>query len=353
MEWNIITGSKGGIGKSLLSLLLLGFNSDRNNGSTLFLDLNASNTDSSAILLAGEHEKELIIDLSDGLEKISEHIRIKKCCILGEDKRQDYFYGVAWANNPFGLYNPNLFAKLLSIIKQNKEQIGEYIGSDINHVIIDTNYHFCNLFSKDDSDYGIYKTGLLRNENFNIWFMWVYRQLDKLINKVEHEGIVFKMTAVAMENNLKSSNSNITPFIHVFSPISLISAQKIEKGRLTELGKKMLNIFGLPENDYIITEIQKLGELPVGNSLKFEKWIELFGKAKNRFLQHNNDPHLLLIDILYETIKDLNARPKNIVPLWAYINSLKYYTDKDNNHIVRRIKGLNKLYQDNFVKLLR
>lgn len=353
MEWNIITGSKGGVGKTLLSLLLLGLNSDRNNGSTLFLDLNATNTDSSAILLSGEPENYFTINLSDGLENISEDIKIQKCCIVGENREYKYFYGVGWARNPFGLYNPNLFAQLLSFIKQNEKEIGDYIGSPINNVIIDTNYHFCNIFGKEDSDYDIYKTELLRNEKFNIWFMWVYRQLDKLINKAKDEANIVTMTAAAMENHLKNSNSNITPFIHVFSPISLISAQNIEKGQVSILSKNLLNIFGKSQKDYIITEIQKLADLQVSESLEFEKWIKLFGEAKKQLLQHNNDPHLLLIDILYETIQDLKTRPKNLVPLWAYINKLQYYTDTDNSHIVRRIKGLTKLYQDNFVKLLR
>ena len=52
MEWHIITSSKGGIGKTLLALLLLAHNLDnKKKGSTLVLDLNGMNTDSSAILL--------------------------------------------------------------------------------------------------------------------------------------------------------------------------------------------------------------------------------------------------------------------------------------------------------------
>ena len=55
MDWHIITGSKGGIGKTLISLLLLTYYlNQKKDESILVLDLNAMNTDTSTLLLHGK-----------------------------------------------------------------------------------------------------------------------------------------------------------------------------------------------------------------------------------------------------------------------------------------------------------
>ena len=54
MEWHIITGSKGGVGKTLLTLLLLAYHlEEKTNEGILVLDLNPINTDTAAILCYG------------------------------------------------------------------------------------------------------------------------------------------------------------------------------------------------------------------------------------------------------------------------------------------------------------
>jgi len=69
----------------------------------------------------------------------------------------------------------------------------------------------------------------------------VYRQLEKLIkDSREDETTLVKTTAAAIEEHLKSNRCHhtTTPFIHVFSPVALVSAQQDKKGLLTTLTKK-------------------------------------------------------------------------------------------------------------------
>ncbi|MEK8020517.1 MAG: hypothetical protein VSS75_026935, partial [Candidatus Parabeggiatoa sp.] len=55
MEWHIVTSSKGGVGKTLLTLLLLAYHlEEKTNEGILVFDLNAMNTDTSALLLYGK-----------------------------------------------------------------------------------------------------------------------------------------------------------------------------------------------------------------------------------------------------------------------------------------------------------
>jgi len=371
MEWHIITSSKGGIGKTLLALLLLAHNLDnKKKGSTLVLDLNGMNTDSSAILLYRKRVgKPINAELKREIETQqktviqipqigAEQIVIQKTYSL-DANRQPCYYAVAYPLNPFGLYNPILFAELLKTIKNSADTIAKELDiPPLQQVIIDTNYHFCNLFGQDEQHYSAYTTEPLQEDTIKIWFMWVYRQLDKLIQqKKENEAIVVKLTAMAIENYLnQKTGENSSPFMHVFSPMALVSAnpdEKNKKGVLTTLTKKLSDAI-TQNKDYTIKELEHLEHLSTGAGISFNELVEKLDMAHLVVRKRlNDDPHLLFLDILLEMVKawdnkdspSLSARPRNVIPLSVYQHHLQYYTDKERDDAVAKLREF-KIYQN-------
>jgi hypothetical protein len=73
--------------------------------------------------------------------------------------------------------------KVIFFLVQLKKATFDITGRNVfkpDTIIIDTNFHFCNILSDDKSLYQ--KNNILFNEddNFFIWFIWVYRQLRNL-----------------------------------------------------------------------------------------------------------------------------------------------------------------------------
>ncbi len=374
MEWHVITSSKGGIGKTLLALLLLAHNlENKDKGSTLVLDLNGMNADSSAILLYRKRVgKPIHAELKREIETQqktviqipqigAEQIVIQKTYSL-DAKKQPCFYAVGYPLNPFGLYNPILFAELLATIKGSAVRIAQELDiPPLQQVIIDTNYHFCNLFGQDEQHYTAYTTGPLQEDTIKIWFMWVYRQLDKLIQeKKENEAIVVKLTATAIENYLNQSTKTL-PLMHVFSPVALVSANPDDnkKGLLKSLTKKLFDAI-IHDRDHIIKELEHLEGLATGTGISFNDLVQKLEMARIVVGKRlDDDPHLLFLDILLEMVKawdnkdnpSLSARPMNVIPLSVYQYALQYYTDKERDDAVAILRTF-KIYK-NFSNVIK
>jgi hypothetical protein len=353
MDWHIITSSKGGTGKTLLTLLLLAYHLERDKGTTLVIDLNGMNADTSAILLFQRNDHKLPVHLETDvvIPKEADTIVFEKSFSLDELKRPYDYYIVGRPLNPFGLYNSTLFADLLQTIKASAEQIANELKLEpIQQVIIDTNYHFCNLFAqeKTDKNYETYKTGTLKDESITIWFMWVYRQLEKLLHG--DDATIINLTANAIEENLNSHwcQGNTTPFIHVFNPVALLSSHpdKDKKGYLTKTVSAFLEALA-QRKDYTIDELIELEHFPRTACVPFDKWVEQLKIARvamgDRF---NDDPYFLILDILLQAINSLNGlnenerRPMNIIPLSVYHHALQCYTDKDRIDAISKLRKL-------------
>jgi hypothetical protein len=347
LEWNIITGSKGGVGKTMLTLLLLIRNLELGK-STLVIDLNAMNTDSSAILLEERRRDRRIVIVHEtatdsalveqgGANQI---IVQRTFSSLRQNQQRDY-YAVGWPSNPFGLYKPSLFADFLCTIKNNADRIRTELGMPaLESVIIDTNYHFCNIFSNDEEYYKEYQKGILKNDSIKVWFLWVYRQLDNLIktNEEDDARAVFA-TAGAMEAHLKGAD-NPTPFMHVFTPVALVSSKK-EAG--TGALFKLINAIRHEEDD-TIQGLEEVERLPKGNPIRFRDWVDRLETARlNLQRQGHNDPHSLFLNMLINASQVQNRenhleRPQNVIPLSVYHAALQYYTDKSASDPVSEIK---------------
>jgi len=359
MNWHVITSSKGGIGKTLLTLLLLAHHLEdddkKQQGSTLVVDLNGMNADSAAILL---YQARIGDSIFCPLKKynVNKEGNIKRQLIFqktfSRSDNQSRDYVVAYPRNPYDPYDHKRFANVLYTIKMSAMEMADKLDiAPLEHVIIDTNYHFCNIFGQQGEHYNIYEQ-LFQNDNIVVWFLWVYRQLDKLCNSNEHEVTVFKQTAMAIEDFFKS-NTNPAPLMHVFNPGALVSSppDEVNKGVLDA-------IVGEKQKDYAFDELEdSINKLPVGDYINFGDLNKILTMAHPRDERFNGEPFFLLLDILLGVIELWNkenssskARPMNIIPLSVYQYGLQYYTDKKRKDPVSRIKEFN-IYK-NFKKLM-
>lgn len=351
MYWHIITGSKGGVGKTLLTLLLLEYHLEtKPDEGVLILDLNAMNTDTSAMLL---HNKR---GFSNPI--LIQEIMLQQTYSCNKDGDSRYF-GVGWPTDPFALYGREQFVKLLSVIRNKRQEIKEKLAiQTLNHVIIDTNYHFCNLFPQQDQDYKKYADNGLTEDTINIWFLWVYRQLSKLLfqNK-DDESDIMKLTAGTIERVF--NNKGIGSIIHTYTPVGLMSTH-------TNQGSFLSRVLPIGENmarrgqDYTISKLLELEQLKVGSYLEFRKWIQQLQKAytevKSKNQHQSEDTHSLFANILDKAIRRVAGDPNdfflpiNIFPLSIYQSSLEGYTDKEREDAVFALRKMT-IYR-NFSRLL-
>jgi hypothetical protein len=380
MDWHIITGSKGGIGKTLISLLLLTYYLDqRKDESVLILDLNSANTDTSALLLYNKNQtRSKVIRSGTG------NIILKKSYTpyLKDSDQKEREFVVGYPMNPFQLFPHESFAQLLLSLREYSE--GTSLAKDLEvkpfqRVIIDTNYHPCNIFPPLDEQYKKYQETSLQKDRFNIWFLWVYRQLNKLLNSermedeeterrfregVARENQVFERTVSAIERIFRKGEigKGLGPIIHTYAPAGLLPTD------ISEPTGFLRGLFGLGNNssrnegDSVIEALEKLEKLEnVGAYMGFSLWLEKLQRAnisvastnrKDATVQ-NKDNRQLFNDLLYKAVQSLSddkSLPINVFPLSLYQSGLAGYTDKERADAIGRLAQMN-IYK-NFRKVL-
>jgi len=240
MEWHIITSSKGGVGKTLLTLLLTARHLELDQ-TPLVIDLNAMNADSGALLVEGvpqvpdpKYELSITIEHPKAAEETeqlgSENIIVQRANSFYRGKKEPIPYAVGWPSNPYNLYRPSLFADFLCTIKGNLGRIQKEMGLEIKTVIIDTNYHFCNIFSQHQDYYKRYNNEL-KDDTITCWFLWVYRQLENLLDNKVGSDKLYK-SANMIETHLKRGDNHAC-IMHVITPVSLISSQVVVQPQKT------------------------------------------------------------------------------------------------------------------------
>lgn len=350
MEWHIITGSKGGVGKTLQSLLLSAYYIEKEKN-LLVIDLNSMNVDFSRLLFYQKQLGEPITIPIPTEHHKNERLVLQKTYSL-DHNGNPYEYIVASPLNPFNVYDASHFKSLLTTIKNTN--IAKPLGIEsLDAVIIDTNYHFCNIFAEQDGHYKEYSEGELYGESITIWFMWVYRQLENLIRLKYNDADVIRNTAAAIERNIHSNITKSTPFMHVFGPATLVSSQTGNTNKSSSIAKKLYNAI-INNKDINIGELEQLAKLPVEDSIKFNNWVQKLDIA-HIAAEKNGDPRHHFLDILIKatlTSKSNIAQcPRNIIPLSIYHNNLKYYTDANYRDIIAELKNFD-IYH-NFLKIMK
>jgi len=269
---DIFTSGKGGVGKTLLTLLsaanhaekVAQFGSDRSKRQLcIVLDINNVNADAKRMLRPSEREADDRVEIIKIFGNEADiYMSIAEANTPGSD-------GVltAWLSNPFFLINPLILSLLLRRIAESSEDIGRKFNGELTKVVIDTNYHFCNLFSgsnrynslevpkiiRDPSIIGsngqiigepIFDDYLLNFFDIHIWFLWVLRQVRNFADasrdgpKSEVTEADFIPSAASGLEQVFSSQAqvdanDISLFRHVFSPV--IALQTNERGFLKQL----------------------------------------------------------------------------------------------------------------------
>jgi hypothetical protein len=348
MNWHIITGSKGGVGKTLLALLLSTHSLD-NEESILVFDLNSMNADFSRLLIYDKKQGEgIFIPLEH------EQLVLQKTFSL-HGGRPDY-YVVGWPQNPFKNSNPTHFAYLLSHLKKSAPQIEKSLDiPPLQTIIIDTNYHFCNIFAEQDGiEYDEYKKGILKDDNFNIWFLWVYRQLESLIQLNYDDATLVKITATTIEANLTNKHCPISPFMHVFGPTTLISSKPREENsrRFTSSIARMIYQAISDNKDVCIEELERFSHSSAETGIRFQDWLERL-RIAHIAAGKDGDPRHHFLDILVKATHGIGCdpqRPVNVIPLAYYHNDLQYYTDGNYRDVIAELRDFD-IY-NNFRELI-
>jgi hypothetical protein len=299
IKWHIITSSKSGVGKTLLSLFLVThYVNDK--VIPLVIDLCGANDRLKELLSNGEISKHFKISFND-----SDLIIVKV--------KQNCSYLLGWLSNPYKIYNYNTFFELLSSIKEYLPKIEEHFGNDLNTVIIDTNYHFGNLFSQRNYDYEIFSSW--EKDRFFIWFFWGYKQIQNIYRYQDNlfDSHVRSMMEIAniVEHHMSCHISkNDSPFIHVINFKSFFSERF-----------SFLPTFG---KHYELMELRQLANLPVSpRGIGFNEMIEIMVRAMKRTQEIANKQDRTQQYFLEMLIKQLRHyrgehRPKNLFPLYVY-----------------------------------
>lgn len=373
MDWHIVTGSKGGSGKTLLSLILLSKEIQNIDSTTLVLDLNSMNADLSKMLLWNRClDDSLQLGITeDGTENgvpTGDVMILQKTYSISEHGDSHKFV-VGWLNNPYKLCDPAFFGLIIENIKRQITYISRELDTRaLRTVLIDTNYHFSNIFSQRAEDYQRYRA--IGDDSIYIWFVWVYRQLENLyrglrgdLAQQQYQGETEQLISVAnaIEAHLPNTKcfrggQNITPFMHVISPVALRFSQPKEPSN--GLLKTLYQRFMSDDNDYIeISQLFDLQNLPVSQCVTFDSWVRHLCNVHQSIVRDTNDPHEYFLDVLVEAINTISGqqkshRPCNIIPLSIYEKKLEGYTDADYSDAMLANLRRFDVYQ-NFIELFQ
>ncbi len=359
MDWHIVTSSKGGVGKTLISLMLTAYHCIHND--TLIVDLNGMNADVSRLLSPEgdsfrEMEDYLYLKLSLDRTKPSDD-RFFHFERVGGLSGVRVGYVNSWPNDPFKTMNAQTFASFLVELKKKIEkELYNKFGYSIQTVIIDTNYHFCNLFPERREDYLAPFNS--QNDNFFIWFIWVYRQFADLMEmaKISAHNIAprtVKERAQMMEEKLGKNHPWGNPFVHIFSPVFI--GEMLTKNQ--SFFKKTLPSWLTLEdsNTLTISPLQQLlsfiGEGKVDRVVTFDDLFQKLKKARGEIVTKEKiaDANELFIKMLEVYVKGVTACPRNLIPLHLYQKDLLGYTEADyQGLLLNQVYNKMKIYRNSF-----
>jgi len=375
IKWHITTSNKGGVGKTLLSMMLLAAHCsafEEDVKLPLVLDLNGVNTDLKRLLVTEE-----LLEKDDKGQVKYINLQDEKICIVKVNQKDHSFF-LGWLNDdPFRMLNTQAFFKLLMIIKgEGIKKIRDKFGKDftIHTVIIDTNYHFCNIFSDNDEDYQYLKNFLWERDTFFIWFIWVYGQIRNLARKkigsIPSAPIDSRMGKVAacVEKYLTSDEkgnlfSKSSPFFHVINPMGIVEKKMQNKDETKEIEKQNFIVRWFseqikksgdeqPELDKLLSG-EPISELTAITSLKLSKdefpFVRMQGLMLSavKKIEVSNTSTVVnrierdIIKALLESLRGIlekNGRPKNLRPISIYQEMLDSYQNLENIYLADLVK---------------
>ncbi|OQW90929.1 MAG: hypothetical protein BWK78_05900 [Thiotrichaceae bacterium IS1] len=199
-----------------------------------------------------------------------------------------------------------------------------------------------------------YTKGKLKDDLFTIWFLWVYRQLDKF-QREDDQATIMQETAGAIEDIL-TRKASIGPIVHTYTPVGLMSVEPNRQSWWQRIFSEQTDPTRR-DIDHRIEKMIALEGLAVDQYIRFGKWMEKLQQAHTAVGKTGkDDPHRFFINVLDEAVQQLaevgadSTLPINVFPLSVYQSALEGYTDKERSDIVAALRTTT-LYK-NFTKLL-
>lgn len=231
MDFYIVNSSKGGIGKSLISLMATKNTLDKYSDSdkrVLLIDLNSMNPDCKSLLVSPKEVK------SSDLQKVYTGIPYEEgdndeIVLYTVEHKKYKNLSVGWLNETYFGFSPQTFfiflEKLYAHLKQYR--------NEVSTVIIDSNYHIPNLFSRNSSAYTRTPllTELFSENRFQLFLIWTYRQVLNFQSNLIFNPELVKENATLLgvidqiEEHLCYDEFH-QPLIHVFTPVIFSKATK-------------------------------------------------------------------------------------------------------------------------------
>jgi len=357
INYHIITGSKGGVGKSLLSLMRLKFaldtaGEDGSRSLVIIIDLNNMNTDIRRSLdgYFSKGDQQLEVIEFGGISEICPTCGGKIPNIAREEnsielRKTTYFEGnrhslvVGYLTNPFLILGSNEFSQVLKHTREYaEEQCGKHNYTKVE-IIVDTNFHFCNLFSDDRqaNSYSLYKQ-VVEKTTTSIYFLWTFNQFCSVISRNGHNSIdedeILKNTVNTV---LEKLGDNIR-FVHVYTPVALIDSKPRPGDRM------MRTIFqGLFGNNTVIPIVGLIGVIDESRNrpimkrlpnINFDDWIKSLsnsfdGQVRDEANEGNSNRSNFIL-ALADSFKAQNY-PCNVIIFANFEKALEGYTDGDTD----------------------
>jgi len=347
MNWHIITGSKGGSGKTLLSLMLTNYS--RMQGEVLVLDLNGMNADISRLIANHATSRDLSVNLDMGEFRL--------------EKPEGESYIVGWPKDAFTLLNIQDFQQFfLQVRERIIPKILSELSFGINTVIIDTNYHFCNIFPnrlRTYSEEPFSSFGQNGSDNLFIWFLWTYRQLKNILEASDNASHprysdvrTLMERAVFIENGIKNRVLGNSPFVHVFNPFSFGQLLSLQEGFFTKLVASWMMNQGAVTRILPLEKLHRLRLNQLSGSIEFNAFITTLKNIRKQLLGSNrkfSSSQDLFVSLLeeYANMRKEQGCPRNLIPLFIFQKDMIGYTENDYKDL---LNGLNEvtLYKNNF-----
>lgn len=340
-ELHIISGGKGGVGKTLCSLSAT-LTYLQQHEQVLAIDLNYHNADFSSLL------RPLTNNVDYPLGDSGFSITTFKSSGNKKSNSDSYLVYPTPGGRVFGRLpwegGLGVYRQLETILQKISMGLPGVIGSDFRpeYCIVDTGLHLSNLNPQakreDYSRKKISQFSKLTSYDLKIWFIWTVAMFDR---PDEHEASRKSLRELAEisvgDGKWFNERQN---FIHVVNPHVLVPPNKI------------LSFF--PEDEVEISSMKSLGKARVVPSITFTSFYSRVGTAITAYDGEDREKYFELIaeSIGRPEISNSNTskweRPLNVFPISVYKRSLAGYTDnfeqKDKYNMEDMINSLGGVY---------
>lgn len=294
---HIITGAKGGVGKTLLALSsTLHYVEEGDN--ILCLDLNFENPDFSRILELLPAEEN--VESAGKLQFAHFYFNNRKALLLRPTNVNNIPGGA------IGFWNS---------IRDALRESNDIHKFDPDAIVIDTNLHFASLLrvtteNVRDRTLKRIKSLIIENDifQFNLWYVWTLASL----HKNSHDPAVIRRNMRYFDDGLKDHFKSSVNFVHVLNPFVLLGPNSL-------LGK----------HNSEIPSFKTLLNVPPGKGIDWDSFYETASSTLYEMLPGHTNDLKGIFDVIGDEIlkKSKNRRPENLFVIPIFDDKVVSFTD--------------------------